>query len=161
MDPTSRGREAEAVRIREAAPGDVASVRRLATQVAPSFVVDPQRFEATVPTLLRGDDRRVFVAEHHGEVLGYVLVFDHPTFYANGPVGWVEELMVGEPERGLGVGRMLMRAAEAWATSRGDALIGLATRRAGPFYEAIGYESSATFYRKLLHPSGGSDRQDP
>ena len=104
MDPTSRRREAEAeaVRIREATPEDVASVRRLATEFATSFVVDPQRFEATFPTLLRGDDRRVLVAEHHGEVVGYVMVFDHPTFYANGPVGWVEELMVGEQGADLG-----------------------------------------------------------
>ncbi len=160
MDPTSSGREVEAVRIREAAPADAASVRRLATEFATSFVVDPQRFEATFPTLVHGDDRRVFVAEHHGEVVGYVLVFDHPTFYTNGPVGWVEELMVGEEVRGLGVGRSLMVAAEDWATSRGDVLIGLATRRAGSFYEAIGYEHSATFYRKLFPPSAGSDRAE-
>src|SRR6476619_2821499 len=116
MGPRRSGGKVEAVRIRVAAPADAASVRRLATDFAMSFEVDPERFEATFPTLLRGDDRRVFVAEHDGEVVGYVLVFDHPTFYANGPVGWVEELMVGDDVRGLGVGRALMSAAEDWAT---------------------------------------------
>jgi GNAT superfamily N-acetyltransferase len=82
--------------------------------------------------------------------VGYLLGFDHPTFYANGRVAWVEELMVGEAWRRQRVGASLMRAFEDWARGRGCRLVALATRRAAAFYTATGYEESATFFRKLL-----------
>jgi hypothetical protein len=43
-----------------------------------------------------------------------------------------------------------MHVVESGAADRGAKLIALATRRAASFYEAIGYEVSATYYRKLL-----------
>jgi len=84
------------------------------------------------------------------ENLGYLLGFRHLTFYANGPVGWVEEVVVRRQARGLGIGRLLMSAFEQWAAEHGCALVALATRRAAPFYNALGYEESATYFRKLL-----------
>ena len=39
---------------------------------------------------------------------------------------------------------------EAWAAARGCRLVALATRRAAAFYGAIGYEESATYFRKIL-----------
>jgi len=83
-------------------------------------------------------------------VIGYCLGFDHYAFYANGRVSWVEEIMVQEDRRKEGVGRDLMAAFKEWARSRGSRLVGLATRRAAPFYLALGYEDSAVFFRKLL-----------
>ena len=43
-----------------------------------------------------------------------------------------------------------MAGLEQWARARGSKLIGLATRRVALFYEALGYQTSATYYRKLL-----------
>jgi hypothetical protein len=43
-----------------------------------------------------------------------------------------------------------MAAFEEWAKSKGAVLSTLATRRAARFYQAIGYEESATWFRKLL-----------
>jgi hypothetical protein len=43
-----------------------------------------------------------------------------------------------------------MAAFEQWAADRGSRLVGLATRRAAPFYAALGYEESAAYLRKLL-----------
>jgi hypothetical protein len=40
-----------------------------------------------------------------------------------------------------------MSAFEQWAAAQGCAL---ATRRAAPFYRALGYEESATYFRKVL-----------
>jgi GNAT superfamily N-acetyltransferase len=61
--------------------------------------------------------------------LGYLLGFRHLTFFAAGPVGWVEEVLVTE-YRGQGTGRALMATFEAWAAEHGCALVALATRRA-------------------------------
>ena len=85
-----------------------------------------------------------------GEVVGYLLATSHPAFHANGLVAWVEEVMVAEPARGAGVGRQLMAAAEAWACRRGARYVALATRRAAPFYRALGYEDSAVYFKKPL-----------
>jgi GNAT superfamily N-acetyltransferase len=58
--------------------------------------------------------------------------------------------MVRDDLRGGGIGRSMMAAFEEWAAVRGDRLVGLATRRAAPFYAALGYEDSAAYFRKLL-----------
>lgn len=62
----------------------------------------------------------------------------------------MEEITVAESFRRLGMGRRLMEAFEAWATDREAKIIALATRRAADFYAALGYEESATFFRKRL-----------
>jgi GNAT superfamily N-acetyltransferase len=80
----------------------------------------------------------------------YLLGFLHDTFYANGPVGWVEELMVNSTYRRRGGGRMLMVEFERWVSGRGGRIVALATRRASEFYQAVGYEESATYLRKVL-----------
>jgi hypothetical protein len=43
-----------------------------------------------------------------------------------------------------------MSAFEQWAVDHGCALVALATRRAAPFYRALGYEESAAYFRKVL-----------
>lgn len=56
--------------------------------------------------------------------------------------------MVDESQRQSGIGRLLMDHAERWAESTGAAYLALASRRAGPFYLALGYEDSAVFFKK-------------
>ncbi|MFT4519192.1 MAG: GNAT superfamily N-acetyltransferase [Halioglobus sp.] len=62
----------------------------------------------------------------------------------------MEEIMVASSHRRVGVGEALMAEFEEWAKSEGATLSAMATRRASSFYEAIQYEESATYYRKLL-----------
>ena len=62
------------------------------------------------------------------EVVRYLLAFSHTTFLANGPVAWVEEVMVAEQARRGGIGRRLIATAEDWSASIGAAYIALATR---------------------------------
>ena len=89
-------------------------------------------------------------AESNAEVIGYLLGLDHLTFYANGRVAWIEEVAVRQDWRRRGVGRALTAAFESWTTQRGAKLIALATRRATGFYQSLGYEESATYFRKLV-----------
>jgi len=48
-----------------------------------------------------------------------------------------------------------MSGFEQWAAARDCALVALATRRAAPFYRALGYEESASYYRKILDGQEG------
>ena len=45
---------------------------------------------------------------------------------------------------------LLLVAAEDWARRRGARYVALATRRAAPFYQALGYEDSAVYFKKPL-----------
>ena len=135
---------------RTAVPGDAASILGLAQAFATSFVVEPAAFQRVFSSLLGDADARLLVAEQERQVIGYLFGFVHATFYANGLVAWVEEIMVSQSARRQGVGRALMQDFERWAAERGAKLVALATRRAAPFYQALGYEESATYLRKLL-----------
>jgi GNAT superfamily N-acetyltransferase len=68
----------------------------------------------------------------------------------------VEEVFVRGQYRARGVGRALMSGFEQWAAVRDCALVALATRRAAPFYRALGYEESAVYFRKILGDQAGT-----
>ena len=135
--------------IRKATADDADALFGLAKEFATSFVPERTAFEIALADIISTDGANLSVAEVNGEVVGYCLGFDHYTFYANGRVAWVEEITVKEAVRGRGVGKVLMENFEDWSRNRGNRLVALATRRAASFYRSIGYEESATFFRKL------------
>jgi GNAT superfamily N-acetyltransferase len=144
--------------IRPAAPEDAGDVFALTVELATSFTPERATFDRTYRELL-GDQRcLVLVAEHgKGRIVGYLLAFVHPTFFANGPVGWIEELIVQPDTRRSGTGRALAAHAEEWAAGHGAVLVALATRRAEDFWQAVGYERSASYLRKPLAGSAAED----
>ena len=138
------------MRVRRAGSQDCSAVLALARAFATSFIVEQEAFDRTFAELQASSYAFLAVAEEGEEVAGYLLGFCHLTFFANGRVAWVEEIMVSETHRRQGVGRRLMEAFEAWAAEREVKQIALATRRAADFYEALGYEASAVYFRKRL-----------
>lgn len=139
----------EPVTVRRATPADRDDVWPLAREFATSFRPVRGAFDASFAAVLADPAMLLVVAEARElGIAGYLLADSHPTFLANGHVVWVEEVMVDERLRRSGVGRALMAAAERWSRSLGAAYVCLATRRAGAFYRALGYEESAAFFRK-------------
>jgi GNAT superfamily N-acetyltransferase len=138
------------MQVRRATPEDVDRVFSLASDLATSFEVEERTFKASYRHVVTDDHALLLVVEDNGEIVGYCLGFDHVTFFANGRVAWVEEMMVSSSHRRKGVGRSLMAAFERWSAARGAKLVALATRRAAEFYRAVGYEESATYFRKML-----------
>jgi GNAT superfamily N-acetyltransferase len=136
--------------IRRANADDSDAVADLAAELAQSFEFSREKFRENYPALLAADDACLLVAVNGHEHLGYVLGFRHLTFYANGPVAWVEEIVVQDRDRGHGIGEALMSEFEQWAAAQGCVLVALATRRAAPFYRALDYAESATYFRKLI-----------
>jgi len=136
--------------LRPARPDDRDALFPIARDFATSFEVEFSPFAETLSHLLQDSSAWLWVAEADGVLIGYLLGFDHFTFFANGRVSWVEEVAVIESWRRKGVGAALMSAFESWAKERGSRLVALATRRAAPFYTALGYEESAIYFRRLL-----------
>jgi GNAT superfamily N-acetyltransferase len=138
------------VLIRQATIGDGDSVWPLARDFATSFTPQRDAFDSAFSALVSHPETLLCVAEVRERVVGYLLGSSHVTFLANGRVCWVEEVMVSAEQRRLGIGRALMLTAEHWAAEIGAAYVSLASRRAGDFYEALGYEDSAVFFKKTL-----------
>jgi GNAT superfamily N-acetyltransferase len=143
--------------IRHAAASDADGVAALAAELAQSFEFSQGMFNVNYPALLASAGACLLLAVNGEQSLGYLLGFRHLTFYANGPVAWVEEIVVRRGDRARGIGRALMVAFEQWAADQGCALVALSTRRAAPFYRALGYEESAVYFRKVLvNPSSAA-----
>ncbi|MBD0384892.1 GNAT family N-acetyltransferase [Paenibacillus sedimenti] len=138
------------INYRRAILQDEQRVFDLAKKLATSAVVNEKDFKNVYLQLLEDGNVDIFVAELESRLIGYVLAFHHHTFYANGLISWVEELYVDEEYRGKYIGKALMELIEDAAKNRNSKLIALATRRASKFYEAIGYEQSATYYKRTL-----------
>jgi GNAT superfamily N-acetyltransferase len=141
--------------VRPASAEDADAVAGLAAELAQSFPFSRAKFRAAYPAVLATDGACLLVAVNGPQYLGYLLGFQHPAFYANGPVAWVEEIVVRRADRGRGTGRALVSAFEQWAAAQDCVLIALATRRAAPFYRALGYHESAVYFRKVLTDQTG------
>jgi GNAT superfamily N-acetyltransferase len=137
--------------IRPATADDVDAVSALARSLATTFAFEDDAFRAAFDRLNERDDVRLLVAVRDDHVVvGYLLGFVHDAFFANGPVAWIEEMCVSEQQRRRGVGRALEEEFALWAKDQGTKLIALVTRRAASFYAALGYEDSATYFRRIL-----------
>ena len=145
--------------IRSATLGDSSCLFALVSEFATSFVPEKLAFDISLKGIVSDESASLEVAEYLGEAVGYCLGFDHFAFYANGHVSWVEEIIVRSEYRRHGIGRSLMESFERWCMKRNSRLVGLATRRAAPFYQAMGYEESAVFLRKLLTTQDPDDQR--
>ncbi len=126
----------------------------LAAELAQSFAFSPEQFRLSYPALLAADGACLLLAVDGQERLGYLLGFQHLTFYANGPVAWAEEVVRPRPgpwprRRPGPDGRV-----RAVGRRQGCALVALATRRAAPFYRALGLRG----IRRLLPQGARSGR---
>jgi GNAT superfamily N-acetyltransferase len=139
-----------ALAIRPAETADADALCELASGLAATFVVSPAAFHTNLPLLLADPAATILVAAQGSQPIGYLLGFYRLVFYANGRVGWVEELVVAPDQRRHGVGTALVRDFERRCRERGCVQVALATRRAGAFYAALGYAESAAYLKRSL-----------
>lgn len=95
-------------KIRAAQEVDIDGLFPIVVEFATSFVPQRTAFQRAFQRLQGDDHACVLVADHGGGPIGYLLGFEHLTFFANGPVAWVEEVAVHSSWRRKGVGRALM-----------------------------------------------------
>jgi len=125
----------------------------LAKELATSYKVDRLAFNESFDRVLNDPKEVVFIAKNNHNIIGYCLGSIHITFYANGDVAWLEELYVKSDYRGLDVGMKLVSTFENWAKQHHAILITLATRRAESFYLTMGYQKSASYFKKQISTS--------
>lgn len=143
------------IAFRRARPGDAPGLTGLVEELG--YPSTARALGLRLERLLGEPDQAVFVAERvpdgpgaagetpgaaPGELLGWVHVQEFLSL-ASDPSGLVTGLVVTGEQRGRGLGRGLMAAAEAWARARGLASMRLRARvargEAHAFYRHLGY----------------------
>jgi GNAT superfamily N-acetyltransferase len=114
-----------------------------------------RRYEA----IIGSEEHAVMVAARDGRVISLCHMYARPAF-DKPPEVIVQALVVDQAARGLGVGKLMMAAAEAWAERCGFKSVALASHisrsDAHTFYESLGYRNESTshqFRRWLGEPT--------
>jgi GNAT superfamily N-acetyltransferase len=140
-------------RIRQARPGDVASLAELAGELG--YPTTAKEIRQRLTWLKPANMHVVFVAEAGGRLLGWTHV-SRNYLLESAVRAEVNGLIVSSAARSQGVGKLLLRAAEEWARKQKCTGVNLRSNvirdRAHAFYLREGYEHYKTqkAFRKPL-----------
>jgi GNAT superfamily N-acetyltransferase len=142
---------ADRVSVRPATPADRDQVFGLVGQLGHPLPVESGAFSESFEFALADEGRTaVLVAESDSTVVGYCLMTMTPLLYANGLSAQLQEIVVDEDTRATGVGTALVHAVEDVCRQRGVTQLTVASRRAGGFYDRLGYHDAAEYMRRLF-----------
>jgi ribosomal protein S18 acetylase RimI-like enzyme len=137
-------------KVREAKPGDAEAIAMLLDSLGYQVVAADVRRRLAA---LRKSGEPVLVADRGG-VIGSLSWHATPVIHRPRPVGRITMLVVAEAERGAGIGKLLVEAAEARLRQRGCGLVEVTSNikrmRAHAFYQGLGYERTSYRFSKLL-----------
>jgi ribosomal protein S18 acetylase RimI-like enzyme len=140
-----------AVVIRRARRDDSSQVFGLLGQLGTSYPSDREAFDrAFEAAVLESTDHLLYVAALEGRVVGYALTTISRPLYTNGDAAQLQELVVDEPARGLGIGSLLVTTVEGECRRRGIRQLTVASSRGASFYERLDYRSTADFLKKIF-----------
>ena len=137
--------------IRFASEADGPRILELVGRLGHSVPVDAEAFAQAFPVVLADHPRSLLhVAEVDGVVAGYALTTINPLLYTNGPSAQLQEIVVDDRMQTSGVGTALVRAVEKACEESGVTQLTVASRRAGGFYDRLGYTQQAEYMRRLF-----------
>jgi N-acetylglutamate synthase-like GNAT family acetyltransferase len=138
--------------VREARAGDEDAIFALVQQLGHAFAPDRAAFDATMGAYLAGEQPTVllYVVEDDDGVRGYALTTVVPLLSTNGPSAQLQEIVVAADARGKDYGTQLVTAVEAECVRRGVRQLTVASRRAGGFYDRLGFHESAEYMRRVF-----------
>lgn len=138
--------------IREARAGDEDAIFALVEQLGHAIPVDRAAFDSIIGAYLAGEQPSVLlhVVDDGTGVRGYALTTIVPLLSTNGPSAQLQEIVVASDARGHDYGTQLVQAVEAECERRGVTQLTVASRRAGGFYDRLGFHESAEYMRRFF-----------
>jgi N-acetylglutamate synthase-like GNAT family acetyltransferase len=137
--------------VRLAVAADHDRVFTLVSKLGHAVALDAEVFSTSFAQAIEDAPRTiVHVAEVDGEVAGYALTTINTLLYTNGPSAQLQEIVVDDQVQTRGVGTALVRAVEAACEEHGVTQLTVASRRAGGFYDRLGYTQQAEYMRRLF-----------
>lgn len=140
--------------VRRARAEDADAVFDLVQQLGAAFIPVRAAFDVSFAEAVEvGDDADtlLLVAEDaDGAVRGYAFTTVARLLSTNGASAQLQEIAVDEAARGLDLGTELVHAVEKECIRRGVRQITVASRRAGGFYDRLGYTQNAEYMRRVF-----------
>jgi ribosomal protein S18 acetylase RimI-like enzyme len=141
--------------VRRATATDADAVFDLVRQLGAAFVPVRSAFDESFAAIVGasddGADVLLLVAENaDGVVQGYALTTITRLLSTNGLSAQLQEIAVDEEARGLDLGTALVHEVEAECIRRGVRQLTVAARRAGGFYDRLGYSQNAEYMRRVF-----------
>lgn len=145
-----------AITIRDARTSDGEAVAKLCTQLG--YPTEPADVPSRLDRLAVDGNARALVAERGDAIVGLATIHLRYTMNHHAPIAQLTLLVVDEKHRSVGVGRALVRAAEAWARERGSERLVVTTALhrdvAHAFYERLGYVHTGRRYARDFSAGG-------
>jgi GNAT superfamily N-acetyltransferase len=142
------------VTVRRAHADDADAVFELVQQLGAAFIPVRSAFDVSFTEAIQADDDAdvlLLVAEDdEGAVSGYALMTIARLLSTNGASAQLQEIVVDESARGQNLGTELVHAIERECIRRGVRQITVASRRAGGFYDRLGYSQNAEYMRRVF-----------
>jgi predicted N-acetyltransferase YhbS len=142
------------INVRKARDSDVDILLVLSEQLG--YPAAREDFRKRFFALSQEDDQVILVAETKDQgVVGWVHVLSR-VLLVSGPLAEIGGLVVDEKNRGKGIGRVLLTAAEKWAKSKGYPAVvvrsNIVRQGAHDFYPHVGYTYTKTsrIYKKQI-----------
>lgn len=163
---------ADAVKIRRAAPGDVPRIKPLYRQIiarlaelAPLYRVDCEQDEEFIKEAITSESSDILVAEDDGAITGFALLEARETAKLAGVAqrryAFLMDLCVDEKLRGSGIGSALLSACGEWARTKNLEYLELnvleANEAARRLYERTGYKKTVNVMRMELTSEQADD----
>ena len=138
-------------KLRDAKPGDAARIVELIHFLG--HEISEKQVKKTLDVLKKIGETPL-VATLEKKVVGLVGIHRMVTLHRPAPVGRIPLLVVAKEAQGLGLGRILVDAAEQWCRRKGCQIIEVTSNdrraKAHAFYRHLGYErTSIRFFKKL------------
>jgi GNAT superfamily N-acetyltransferase len=121
---------------------DFEDILALLRQLWPDLELDAARLEEVFAECLAADNYSALCAVSDGRVVGFCDLTVRPSLWQSGRLAYIDDLVVDESFRGMGIGASLLQRAAEIARSRGCAHIALDSffhrEDAHRFYEGRG-----------------------
>ena len=142
-------------KVRDAKPGDAPRLAELIRFLG--HEIDERAVRKNLGRLKKAGELPL-VATLDKRVVGMVGIHRMVTVHRSAPVGRISVLVVAEEAQGLGIGKMLVEAAQQWCRKAGCQIVEVTSndRRtaAHAFYRHLGYERTSLRFMKILPGTG-------